>query len=268
MVGRYFQAQDKTTRWAFKGDKYRYDLTESSATIRNIPDWAHQIYWYDGTTARTFTPNAKEGSVRAKDDMAHGYNDPRQFGFFYTRHQTLADFLEKAQNEGKLHLLRTEPGAAGPIHVLQYETGKDQFQQLSFDAARGFLLTKKEVLSKSTGSQPVARDMVIEAAHYAPGLWFPVRWRSTAINRAGVEWMKIEGQLREFQPNVAVPDSEFQIRFPVGTRVSDFHTNRVYFTNTFWGSFRRSLSALGMLIGFIMFRRWRRSTSRDMVPAR
>lgn len=258
----YHPPQQKEISWSCKGDMHRYERTTKGAEAEKLPQYSHEIYAYNGQTAKYFVPQAKEGSVRKTDDLADSYHDPRQFGFHYDRKVTIAEALEKAWKDKKVKVLRVEERKGGPWFILQMDVDRDQYEKLYIDGSIGFMIRKRESFSKKEKGRMFSRDEILAYTQYSPGLWFPTQWRGRGFTKNGRIWIEVQARVEDFQPNVEIPDDVFRVDFPLGTRVSDYQSNTVYITSTPLYTFRRTIVALLILSVIIAFRWWRYRSTR------
>jgi len=234
---------------------HRYDHLRIGRSRRRIAE----VYTYDGRRTAGYTPATRDGYIRRSDDLAFAQDDPRQFGFYYSASITIPEAIAAAQRRGRLRLCGVRAGPHGRTYTVELTTPDNLVERLYLDSSIGYLIKRREIFAtRDNAKRLIGVNQILECAPFAHGCWFPTHILNRGFTQRGQVWALLEARVREFRPNIRIGRGAFRIRFPIGTRITDDRTGRVYLASTPWLSFRRSILALVLLCAAAALRGWRR----------
>lgn len=107
--------------------------------------------------------------------------------------------------------------------VLEHSPGPGTNLRFTVNRQQGFSITRVE---RTVGDQP---QFTLDIRYVATGdIWLPASWKGLLLSRRGQLKRQFDCRVNSFVTNVSIPPNDFQITFPVGTRITDQRSGRQY----------------------------------------
>lgn len=226
-------------RWVTDGSRFRFQRNHDLFG-QKVPKQSRgpedQVY-QDGVSTELRHYMTPEGDLDSQATISAVSPAPSHFSDFRSR--TLGFVLDEppvtvaAALVDKANVLSCSLQENGE-YLVEYKYSEDGVCRLFFDIEKGFMVTHLDKVYKDNPRFFGINQEVLESKEVLPGLWMPMVIQMHHIERSeSGERVEAKGASRfivkELSINQPIPEGAFDLKFPVGTEVSDEIRGKLYF---------------------------------------